>query len=245
MKKTLKETQKNFTQEKFVNYMYNLQKKQGGITLIALVITIVVLLILAAVTISALSGDNGILSRASDAKNKNEEAGVRENIALAYTSALAGGYSGDTNSFENRFKSELEKYYGAGKATVDVDGEGYIVSIDGKGTYTVDKNGDIEKAIDAKYIPTITYIVGSTQTATSDENGKGIIAKDSTAYVIATISVGEGSISSVTPGTGLTLVSAESGKYVYSITKDGNYTLTVVANRGTDNEYSIQANMMK
>ena len=42
MKKTLKRKQKNFTQEKFVNYMYNLQKRQGGITLIALVITIIV-----------------------------------------------------------------------------------------------------------------------------------------------------------------------------------------------------------
>ena len=35
-------------------------KKQEGITLIALVITVIVLLILAAVTINALSGDNGI-----------------------------------------------------------------------------------------------------------------------------------------------------------------------------------------
>ena len=45
-------------------------KKQKGITLIALVITIIVLLILAAVTINALSGDNGILKRATEAKQK-------------------------------------------------------------------------------------------------------------------------------------------------------------------------------
>ena len=43
-------------------------KKQKGITLIALVITVIVLLILAAVTINALSGDKAILKRAKDAK---------------------------------------------------------------------------------------------------------------------------------------------------------------------------------
>ena len=43
-------------------------KKEQGITLIALVITIVVLLILASVTIAMLTGDNGILSQANKAK---------------------------------------------------------------------------------------------------------------------------------------------------------------------------------
>ena len=53
--------------------MLKKSKKQEGITLIALVITIIVLLILAAVTISALSGDNGILKRATEAKQKTKE----------------------------------------------------------------------------------------------------------------------------------------------------------------------------
>ena len=41
-----------------------------GITLIALVITIIVLLILAGISISMLTGENGILNRASEAKEK-------------------------------------------------------------------------------------------------------------------------------------------------------------------------------
>ena len=45
-----------------------------GITLIALVITIIVLLILAGVTIATLTGDNGILKRAQEAKQKTEQA---------------------------------------------------------------------------------------------------------------------------------------------------------------------------
>ena len=49
-------------------------KSQNGITLIALVITIVVLLILAGVSINALFSDNGIINRAKDAQNKMDEA---------------------------------------------------------------------------------------------------------------------------------------------------------------------------
>ena len=48
--------------------------KQTGITLIALVITIIVLLILAGVRINALFSDNGIIERAKDAQNKVDEA---------------------------------------------------------------------------------------------------------------------------------------------------------------------------
>ena len=52
--------------------------KEKGITLIALVITIIVLLILAGITISMVVGDNGILTRAQDAKNKTEQATKEE-----------------------------------------------------------------------------------------------------------------------------------------------------------------------
>ena len=48
-------------------------KGNKGITLIALVITIIVLLILAGVTIAALSGDNGILKRAAEAKEQTNQ----------------------------------------------------------------------------------------------------------------------------------------------------------------------------
>ena len=46
----------------------NTKKFQSGITLIALVITIIVLLILAGVSIATLTGENGILTRANDAR---------------------------------------------------------------------------------------------------------------------------------------------------------------------------------
>ncbi len=58
-------------------------KKNQGITLIALVITIIVLLILAGVAIAMLSGENGILKKAAEAKVNTETASQREEETLA------------------------------------------------------------------------------------------------------------------------------------------------------------------
>ena len=66
-------------------------KESKGITLIALVITIIVLLILAGVTIATLTGDNGILTKAGDAKTQTEQAKEDENLKIA----IAGSYGTD------------------------------------------------------------------------------------------------------------------------------------------------------
>ena len=58
-------------------------EKNKGITLIALVITIIVLLILAGVTIATLTGDNGLLQKAGETRNTNIEAEGLERIQLA------------------------------------------------------------------------------------------------------------------------------------------------------------------
>ena len=60
-------------------------KKVKGITLIALVITIIVLLILAGVTIATLAGDNGILTRSAQAQSEHADATVKEAIELVYS----------------------------------------------------------------------------------------------------------------------------------------------------------------
>ncbi len=70
--------------------------KNKGITLIALVISIIVLLILAGVTIAALSGDNGILTRAKEAKEKTEQAQQEEEQTLSNIENILENYK-----FEN------------------------------------------------------------------------------------------------------------------------------------------------
>ena len=68
--------------------MTNKIKINKGITLIALVITIIVLLILAGVSIAMLTGDNGILTQAQNAKNRTAEAEAEERADLDKQNAL-------------------------------------------------------------------------------------------------------------------------------------------------------------
>ena len=58
-------------------------KKNNGITLIALVITIIVLLILAGISIAMLTGDNGILNKAITSKEEQIKAEMKEQLILA------------------------------------------------------------------------------------------------------------------------------------------------------------------
>ncbi|HCC04364.1 MAG TPA: hypothetical protein DEP51_05900 [Clostridiales bacterium] len=62
--------------------MKNNKKHTSGITLIALVVTIIVLLILAGISIAMLSGNNGILQRAGDAKQTSERAEAKEQAQM-------------------------------------------------------------------------------------------------------------------------------------------------------------------
>ena len=86
--------------------MNKTKKNTRGITLIALVITIIVLLILAGVTIAALSGDNGILTRAKEAKEKTEKENIIEKVNLAIMTATTEG----TGTIDrSKLRKELEK----------------------------------------------------------------------------------------------------------------------------------------
>ena len=81
-------------------------KKQNAITLIALVITIVVLLILAGISISALT-NQGLFEKAKEAKQKSEDAQKNE-------SAILENYLAQMNAitFSNINKNERRNKYG-------------------------------------------------------------------------------------------------------------------------------------
>jgi len=72
-------------------------KEQKGITLVALVITIIVLLILAGVSISLVVGQNGVLTRSTEAVMKNKAAEVREQLTMALAAAETTYYSAWTS----------------------------------------------------------------------------------------------------------------------------------------------------
>ena len=73
-------------------------KNQRGITLIALVITIIVLLILAGVSIAMLTGENGILNKATSARSETNKAEAVERINLALNAVKAEIYDQQVDS---------------------------------------------------------------------------------------------------------------------------------------------------
>ena len=92
-----------------------------------------------------LTGDNNILSNATEARDKTLEGQVHENIMLAYNAALIDkmkNYKTDEQLLA-QFDTELEKVYGAGKVTITSNENGYTITIDGVGTYRADSNGKI------------------------------------------------------------------------------------------------------
>ena len=82
----------------------NQKKNQNGITLIALVITTIVLLILAGVTISTLSGPNGILTQAQAAKEETEKSQTEELEKIQEMEMLVASENGEIYYYEYKNK---------------------------------------------------------------------------------------------------------------------------------------------
>ena len=115
------------------------RKNARGITLIALVITIIVLLILAGVTINALSGENGIITKSKEAKIKTEKSKTIEKINLAILTAMTKG-NGDIDNATLR--EELEKE----GLTVKTEGNNLPWDVsDGKYIYRINEDYTVEE----------------------------------------------------------------------------------------------------
>ena len=116
-------------------------KEKNGITLIALVITIIVLLILAGVTIATLTGDNGILTKAQSAKTQNDKATVKEKVDLAIAASLD-----ETGKIDlDQLKTNLNNVDGINPIKENLTDSSFPldVTVDGiKVTITKDSNGN-------------------------------------------------------------------------------------------------------
>lgn len=75
--------------------MKRIIKNEKGITLIALVVTIVVMLILATVSIAMLLGRDSLVENAGKAKEDTETAELKEQIQIAVVNAIAKDALGD------------------------------------------------------------------------------------------------------------------------------------------------------
>ena len=162
-------------------------KERNGITLIALVITIIVLLILAGVTIATLTGDNGILGKANEAKTTNDEEKAKEQIKIA----VMGSYGKDGELNYEDLKKNLEQIgikdlpnEASYPLEVTLDGVSATIKANGEvnfqgGGYT--QTGDTITSPDGKkikvgdyvdYDPTLGANTGDlTYTSTTDKTG--------------------------------------------------------------------------
>lgn len=117
-----------------------MKNNQKGITLVALVITIIVLLILAGVTIAALSGENGILRRASQSVVETKVSDAKEVITTAYNAAVADYYNAKYVNADTAGTGNAQNYVATAMAA-DTDITGYkavtITVTPGSATSTV------------------------------------------------------------------------------------------------------------
>lgn len=114
------------------------KENSKGITLIALVITIVVLLILAGVTISLIVGENGILNQATTATGKSKKAELKEKVDIAVQAAMARGLG--TLTYENlveELNSSIETYQ------IQETANGWSI-VSGEYEFEISKVGDVE-----------------------------------------------------------------------------------------------------
>ena len=101
-------------------------KNYNGITLIALIITIIVLLILAGVSISAIVGDNGIVSQALKSKEKTEIAAIQEDVEILKSGEWIVNISEDDTKLTrqellNKINIEYEGSYYVGNKIITAD----------------------------------------------------------------------------------------------------------------------------
>ena len=129
-----------------------LNKKNKGITLVALVITIIILLILAGVSISTLTGQNGILKRVTEAKKTTEVASEKEGIQMAVTTSQMAS-ANYTSIKKDVLQSELNSYFGKEKATLEDNKDGsYTVTMNNsKRKYTIEDDGSIIEGVYDKW----------------------------------------------------------------------------------------------
>ena len=115
-------------------------KKQAGITLIALIITIIVLLILAGVSISMVVGENGVLNRAQDASKKTKYASEKEAIEFIVSDIKTGLMINE--------EIPKNKYLGEELKSKQVGGEWKMITIGdnayGTGWYLLENGKEIE-----------------------------------------------------------------------------------------------------
>lgn len=118
-------------------------REHKGITLISLIVTIIVLLILASVTISQITGSENAMEKATEAREKNEQGAELEQIKLAVVNSVASDLTGlvKVDNLKNGLNGIVED---EGRLAINKNNSPWqVIGKTGK-TYEISKNGNVE-----------------------------------------------------------------------------------------------------
>ena len=201
-----------------------------GITLIVLVITIVILLILAGIAIAALTGNNGLFSRAQQAKEETIKSQLNEEITMSIQEIQTEELpKGNNVTLETLADGQLEsklKDITVALENDEINGEykDYEYTIDSNLNVTI--NGPV----------TGVRIKGNAEVQT-----EGYVFEGSTVEIKVTASITEGTITGIEAPEGATIktdtnttekvyIVNKNGAYVFKITSDAGKTKNITAN---------------
>ena len=207
---------------------------EKAITLIALVVTIVILLILAGVTITMTLGQNGLFTRAREGAAAYNESEVRDDLSMLITQ-----YTWDKAS-EKTDKSLGDYLKENGATSVKANADGTTLEVEYKGyVFTVNKDsGEITSVSKAGPLPQVSNVKVTEDSAGQGNNvEQGKIAADSgkKLYITFTSSI-EGGTTTVSPAV------------PYEVSKNGSYKFTITGTVGGKTyslEYTVAVNQYK
>ena len=191
-----------------------------GITLVALVITIIVLLILAGISIQAIT-NTGLFANAKKAKEKSMEGQLKEEISLAIQSIQAEEiYKGNSVTLETLAGGQLQK------ELKDITAE--LADGEINGEYK-----DYEYTIDDKFNVTINGPVTGVRIKGNAEVQTGYVFEGNTVEIKVTASITEGTITGIeAPEEATIKTDTSTTEKVYTVNKNGAYVFKITSDAG-------------
>ena len=213
-KKSKRDRERNWLTQK--NAEKNWQKQKAGITLIALVITIIVLIILAGISITMISGQDGILTRAGNAKVLNDKATIEEKINLA----VIASYNDDGELTAENVISNIEKSL----PNAEITGEDFPITVTEKGySYEIDADGNVTIKGPSAIVSEAKVVENSDGTGEEVGNEQ---EENTELYISFKATIENGTIKSVTCDKGT--VEKKGDLYVTKVTANETYKFTII-----------------
>lgn len=211
-------------------------KQANGITLVALVVTIIVLIILAGVSISLILGNNGIITKAKEAGKETKEKSAIEKVELMLADYMPEKQM-ETKTLEEylneqKEKGQLEEVTNNNDGTITVEIDGYEITIKEDSLTIIEtiKSGGVKPT----FVVYITKTNGDSITPSEEET------LEQKAITINITNIGEFSENYTievkdSRGNVLTkeanVISNVTGQESYIIKKSGTYTITVTGTK--------------